>query len=63
MLPTRYKFLVTQFSQNNNNCRKIEINSNWEDLKYTHVVIFDDGEVFPNEILFLKKRNTYVLSP
>ena len=55
--PQDINSLVTQFSQNNNNCRKIEINSNWEDLKYTHVVIFDDGEVFPNEIQFFKETN------
>ena len=55
--PQDINSLVTQFSQNNNNCRKIEINSNWEDLKYTHVVIFDDGEVFPNEIQFFKEKN------
>ncbi|WP_180035449.1 MULTISPECIES: DUF4326 domain-containing protein [unclassified Acinetobacter] len=49
---------LTKFSSANPNCEKINIVENWESLEYTHVVIFDDGEIFPNETLFFQKNET-----
>lgn len=46
---------LTKFSSTNINCIKTNIEENWKSFKYTHVVIFDDGEIFPNETLFFQK--------
>lgn len=51
-----YNNFLAEFSSNNVNCKKINIEENWKLLEYTHVVIFDDGEMFPNEILFFQKN-------
>lgn len=47
---------LTKFSGENINCKKTNIIGNWESLEYTHVIIFDDGEVFSNEILFFQQN-------
>lgn len=47
---------LTKFLSTNINCKKTNIEENWKSFKYTHVVIFDDGEIFPNETLFFQKN-------
>ena len=37
-------------------CQNICIQEDWRNIEYTHVVIFDDGEVFPQETAFFKEN-------
>ena len=47
---------LTQFSNVHNNGKSINIEENWKSLEYTHVIIFDDGEVFPEETIFFQEN-------
>ena len=47
---------LTKFSSTNINCKNTHIVENWNSIEYTHVVIFDDGEVFPNETIFFQNN-------
>lgn len=47
---------LTKFADKNINCKKTNIVESWESVEYSHVIIFDDGEVFPNETLFFQNN-------
>ena len=48
--------LLKQYFAQNTNCTDLIICEEWKNLEYTHVVIFDDGEVFSEEVIFFQKN-------
>lgn len=49
------KFLAT-FAAKNSKCSSIQIQENWKEIEFTHAIVFDDGEIFTNEITFIKEN-------
>jgi len=47
---------LNQYAESNSQCKKLMIQPEWQSLPYTHAVLFDDGEEFPNELSQLQEK-------
>ncbi|MGL4869474.1 MAG: DUF4326 domain-containing protein [Aeromonas veronii] len=44
------------YSTENKNASSFEIVIDWKECNFTHAVVFDDGEEFPNEVKYIKEQ-------